>query len=316
MVNTVVISPQQMLSEMDRALEIEIKVKEKGSNSRSYIAVDGEPCGEQNGFYLYQYSLIEPWTPEDDTPVRIKELGSTSIKPMIVTSTGTKITIATSNPLPSEALKQITLLDDSIELTRRLRETLQNTLEYDEKLGLKVFGEQSYCSEVPSSISPTVFEPNESQRRAINMALGSEVTYIIGPPGTGKTVTLAAIALEHLISERTVLITSHTNIAVDNAIKQVADLCSKAGMNNKLREGRVLRYGATQLPELKKTEYENISISAIAKRKSAHLYQGREQLETSLCQVEGDLQKLITDSLKIQNDWGNQRQQAATSVIA
>lgn len=309
-------SPQQMLSDMDRALEIEIKAKEKGGNSKSHIAVDGEPHGEQNGFFLYQYSLNEPWTPDDDTPVNIKELSNRSIKPIIVASTGTTITIATNEPLPPEALKQITLIDDSIELTRRLREALQNIKESDANLDLKVFGGQSHCSLVASSIPSTVFEPNASQKRAINMALGSEVTYIIGPPGTGKTVTLAAIALEHLISERTVLIASHTNIAVDNAIKQLADLCRKAGMDNKLREGRVLRYGATQLPDLKKPEYENISISAVAKRQSAYLSQQKEQLKKALRLFEGDLQKLKADNQKGQDDRENQRQQVIAHATA
>lgn len=317
MANVVIMSPQQMLSEMDKALEIEIEAKEKSGNSRPHIAVDGQPCGDLNGFYLYQYSLNEPWTPEDDTPVEVQIQSNLPVNATIVSSTGTVITIATREPLPPEALKQIILLDDSIKLTKRLREALQNNHEGDSKLGLKVFGhQQSYCGEAASSIPSTVFEPNESQRKAINTSLGSEVTYIIGPPGTGKTVTLAAIAFEHLTSERTVLIASHTNIAVDNAIKQLADLCRKAGMDNILREGKVLRYGATQLPELKKTEYEDISISAIAKRRSVHLYQQKEQLETSLHAFEEDLQKLTIENQQWQIDWKNKRQQAVAQISA
>ena len=47
---------------------------------------------------------------------------------------------------------------------------------------------------------------------------------IEGPPGTGKTMTIAAAACE--IAERggNVLITSHTNVAVDNALERIVDL--------------------------------------------------------------------------------------------
>lgn len=160
---------------MDKALEIEIEAKEKSGNSRPHIAVDGQSYGELNGFYLYQYSLNEPWTPEDDTPVEVQIQGNLPINATIVSSTGTVITIATREPLSSEALKQITLLDDSIKLTRRLHEALQNNHEGDSKLGLKVFGhQQSYCGAAASSIPSTVFEPNESQRKVINTSLGSQ----------------------------------------------------------------------------------------------------------------------------------------------
>ena len=53
-------------------------------------------------------------------------------------------------------------------------------------------------------------------------ALGNEVSYIIGPPGTGKTETLAAIAYALVQAGRSVLIAAHTNIAVDNAILKLA----------------------------------------------------------------------------------------------
>jgi len=46
---------------------------------------------------------------------------------------------------------------------------------------------------------------------------------IEGPPGTGKTTVTAAIALEMAKMGKNVLITSHTNVAVDNALERILD---------------------------------------------------------------------------------------------
>lgn len=51
---------------------------------------------------------------------------------------------------------------------------------------------------------------------------------IEGPPGTGKTTTIAASACELTELGRRVLITSHTNVAVDNALEKIMDLCPNA----------------------------------------------------------------------------------------
>ena len=44
---------------------------------------------------------------------------------------------------------------------------------------------------------------------------------IEGPPGTGKTTLIAAIACEVATKGKRVLITSHTNVAVDNALERI-----------------------------------------------------------------------------------------------
>jgi superfamily II DNA or RNA helicase len=75
-----------------------------------------------------------------------------------------------------------------------------------------------------SGESKSILEKNlhEDQLKALQSALGRDLTFIWGPPGTGKTHTIGTIT-EYLYRDKhTVLIVSHTNTAVDQAIKHVA----------------------------------------------------------------------------------------------
>lgn len=64
-----------------------------------------------------------------------------------------------------------------------------------------------------------------SQRKAFNAALDKDITLIWGPPGTGKSFTLAAIidALYALQNERTV-VCCVSNVAVDQLVNKVVDI--------------------------------------------------------------------------------------------
>ena len=56
-------------------------------------------------------------------------------------------------------------------------------------------------------------------------SLGEWSTIVVeGPPGTGKTMVIAASACEAAMHGETVLITSHTNVAVDNALERILSL--------------------------------------------------------------------------------------------
>lgn len=70
---------------------------------------------------------------------------------------------------------------------------------------------------------------NEDQQGAVRRSLGNRATFVWGPPGTGKTWTLARIVEAHYRAGRSVLLVSHTNLAVDTALQQVAErLCGEA----------------------------------------------------------------------------------------
>jgi ABC-type branched-subunit amino acid transport system ATPase component len=76
--------------------------------------------------------------------------------------------------------------------------------------------------------APSCFEPalsdryNVEQMEAISKALvEGTLTCIQGPPGTGKTSVIAELALQMTKSGKRVLISSQTNLAVDNALERL-----------------------------------------------------------------------------------------------
>lgn len=81
---------------------------------------------------------------------------------------------------------------------------------------------------------------NESQKQAVFKSLyAEELALIQGPPGTGKSTAIAEIIWQHIRKEQKqkILLTSETNLAVDNAIDRL-----KNGENNVVKP---IRFGNT-----------------------------------------------------------------------
>lgn len=69
---------------------------------------------------------------------------------------------------------------------------------------------------------------NESQKLSVEFCLNSnDIALIHGPPGTGKSKTLASLIFNALILNKTVLVCSHSNVAVDNLIEMVLSIIEK-----------------------------------------------------------------------------------------
>lgn len=88
---------------------------------------------------------------------------------------------------------------------------------------------------------------NEMQALAARSSLAEGTTYLWGPPGTGKTTTLAQVIAEHVRCGRRVLITSHTNAAVDLLLARAARALEENGV---VRPGLLVRSGRCT-PELR-----------------------------------------------------------------
>ena len=66
------------------------------------------------------------------------------------------------------------------------------------------------------------FGCNASQKAAVEAALTHQVSIIQGPPGTGKTQTILNIIANLLLADKTVLVVSNNNSAVENVEEKLA----------------------------------------------------------------------------------------------
>jgi superfamily I DNA and/or RNA helicase len=86
---------------------------------------------------------------------------------------------------------------------------------------------------------------NTSQRAAVQLCADSDLAFVWGPPGTGKTTTLAHIVSELLAQGLRILVLSTTNAALDQALEQIA---SDPEMGEAIDAGTVVRIGRSDGP--------------------------------------------------------------------
>ena len=88
------------------------------------------------------------------------------------------------------------------------------------------------------------------QELAFKRAISNPITAIWGPPGTGKTYTLARIAIALMKQGKRVLIMSQSNMAVDSSVLQIRKILELTEDKETTLQNRILRFGMVHSEEL------------------------------------------------------------------
>lgn len=234
---------REVLPAWEEALRLEIQAaKETG---RRYLITGGQRLGRLHGDevfpFLYAFTMDADVYLPDDAPIKI-HLDGRSWDGVLVSQTGFDITVALRQDLGENipraelSCEPWELLEELIE---RLREAaLQRTRNW-RLADLLLQGGPP----VPGYRGKVLV----GQDTALKHALENPVTFIWGPPGTGKTNVIAAIAHQMLCDGKRTLIVSHSNVAVDNAILRIWKRFPSAIKDT---PGAVLRWGFVRLKEL------------------------------------------------------------------
>jgi AAA domain len=224
---------EKIMQQWQKALRLEAKeIKENGKHifpltNGKRMAVIGEDV-----YYLFQ-SPFE-LSLRDDIPIRLIH-NEQEYDGQLVSSLGTHLLIKIQASLGTH-VREAELMSAPWELLLTLAERFDDVpRDKQKRIHALLTGK--------ATVKHPQTENMPSLKEAIYRAWYNKTTYIWGPPGTGKTYTLAHIVAEHYRRRKKVLVLSHSNAAVDVIMLEVAKI-----MENEWKEGQIVRYGYSSTP--------------------------------------------------------------------
>lgn len=208
------------------------------TGGKRYRIIDGERLQTENNTYVYSF--------ETDSELHFPD--GTTIKLWLP-----------EKIIPAQVIscEEFIIIIQPIEFIGEKVETVEFTAEPWQLMEALV----ERIDELSAVSSPIVYElackgtSKIDQRKSIGLgqdlalkkSTTQPITFVWGPPGTGKTTTLAKIALEHILNGERVLMVSYSNVSVDGAVLKIANMSDQ-------EPGQIIRYGYPRVKELLESE--------------------------------------------------------------
>lgn len=272
-------SMKELLAEFASAIDAEIDLLEEENRDRAYELLSGQRDEKSTGT-LYIFVLADALRLPEDASGTLKVDGR-DISAMVVSQEGNRIwlLLESREPLP-EYIPSARLVVNETDLLKRLKEQIE-ALRSSSEFGLasKVFGFE------PSITGSTELPVGTDERlvgqvkKVLQQCLGSEVTFVWGPPGTGKTLTIAALVAHLAELSETVLVTSHTHAAVEQALWALVEPPSPSENRQGgflygsplIEEGRILKVGALKSDKLPRSVHLESYLEDMAKKREENI---------------------------------------------
>lgn len=290
------------LASFSAALDSEIAFIKKSSGDQSFELTSGQRDGKSRGMGgVYSFLLT-------DGALRLPEDASGTLRAagrdmpsFVVAHEGSTIVllVESAEELPP-FIPVATLSLSETDLLERLKERMDELASTSSGMAAKVFGDEEArrgLGVLPTQVATRVGDGG--MRVAIEQVLGSEVTFLWGPPGTGKTFGIAAIVAAVLEENETVLVSSHTHAAVEQALwagiepesegREAGLLADAAAVAN----GEVLKVGPLRDPKIPTSCHLDSRLEEDSKRRRVELQEvlsRRTPLQAEMAECRRQLQ--------------------------
>ena len=227
-------------NEYKQAITAEIVYLKTIGGKRQHI-FDGKRIEVKNGRYVYTFEADDELTYPEGTQISIWQ-GDISIAGLIVGCEDFTVIIASSIDFGVD----VPSLEFSAEPWRLLNALI------DRLDGILVNPTEIVSALIcngQKSIDYGNHKITTGQQTAVKMSKKQPITFVWGPPGTGKTETLAKIALAHIEQGNRVLMVSYSNVSVDGAIMRLHKI------KPNLKPGTLVRYGYARHKDLLEHRY-------------------------------------------------------------
>ncbi len=230
------------------ALEKE-KQYTKRHGSKKYRVENGQYVGALHWHDSFENVYIFEMDTElfltEDTLIYL-ELDDARLYGRVLTCENFQITIGTEYDL-GDYISKAFIVIDSWRLLGALQNKLDFGLKYNPEIAHQLI-EGINLSDKTKSIDNIKF----GQKQAKEMVDKNNITMVWGPPGTGKTHTMAEMTIDLMDQGKNILIVSHSNVSVDGIALKIAELLRQRHREQDLKDGKVIRYGYIRDEKLSK----------------------------------------------------------------
>ena len=260
-----------ILSEFREAIQKEIDAASNNASNSAVQLINGRRIAQIGSSYQYIFEVENALNLPGDTPGDLYVLGRNPIEVIIISIEGMAITLSIPDDI-GKFVPNARLQSNLAFLMRKLIERIESNADIPNPVGDSILGNFPADKPYTSAISDDGL--NKQQYEAVVSSLNRDITFIGGPPGTGKTRTIGNIAKELYLADRTTLLVSHTNTAVDGAIKIIGKFIDK----EELVQGKIVRVGEPKDSTLD----AELLLSTHVDRRSAELAERKQKLENEL----------------------------------
>ena len=221
-------------AEFRAALGAEIEAVQRGVAVSATALEAGRRIGRVADAVQYVFSATSVISVPSDAPGELIIEGRSPLPAVVISVEGLDVTVSVSEEL-GDRVPLAALVRDLVLPLRRLVARLEEAGNNPNPGGDRLLGDVA-ASGAPEMICDALLD--DQQGAALGSSLGRDITFICGPPGTGRTRTIGSIGKHLYRRGRSLLLLFHTSRAVDQALVEIAgQLGAELGTGGMLRLG-------------------------------------------------------------------------------
>lgn len=276
---------QDLTSALVKELEIARRIAQ---GERSNEASTGHFLRQQGSGYVYEFEDLTGFPPDEGVQISFT-VGEKTSKGKYLGEIDSKFLFELDRDLGPE-IDKVTVVSDPLFLLEKMIEKLDKIEPFENQSALSSVGlADSPASATIQADNKFMQGLNSLQMDTLNVVTRNTVTYIWGPPGTGKTTTMGSVVAALADAGQRVLLVSNTNLALDTALERCLDRYSDF---SELTEGLMLRIGTMVKPELIDKFSGFIDLEVIHAREVKSLQDEMQVLSLKLSEIKNQLSDL------------------------
>lgn len=246
------------IKEYSDALRREIHYLKQGKGKKYKIVNGNKLVKSDKGIYTYLFEMETELHLPDDAPVVVEAAGGLRAVGSVLSCEDFQILLLLDRDL-NDKVSSAYLMVEPWKLLEALGKKMNSLNPNINKLAIKIM------EEGPDLSTDTDIANVPKGQPAVEHKLETDdIVTVWGPPGTGKTYTMAKIANSYIAQGKSVLIVSHSNVSVDGVIKQVVKMLG-TDKQSVLEDGKILRFGYVRDDELSQNPYATSFNYALSK---------------------------------------------------